>query len=151
MKHLTIFMISLFAQGAFAQTNTPEVAQPGLNDIAIVVPDQSSPSGAVIYFNPRICSQIGAACAFFRVHEHGHVQANHQFTGYGFQMEKERDADEFAARNANPQAVLAAWNLFMSGWSSQDWRVYGSPFDRALRLCRFAKGGGNWVGPDEAC
>lgn len=130
-----------------AQTATPEVPTPGLSDIAMVVANPNSPTGAVILFNPALCQQIGLACRFFAVHEHCHVMLGHHLQPRGNKMIAERDADNCAARSAPEQAVLAAWSLFMSGASSADWHTYGPPQDRARRLCLFAAQFGNWGGP----
>ena len=132
---------------ASAQTNTPEVPNPNFGDIAAVFSDPSTPTGAVIVYNPVICQKIGAACLFFRVHEHCHVALNHQFQPGIHPTIRERDADYCAAANANPQVVMAAWNLFMNGGSSSNWHTYGSPYQRANRLCNFAFQAGNWIGP----
>lgn len=133
---------------AAAQTLTPEVPNPQFGDIAAVFPHPGTPTGAVIVYNPIICNQIGsAACEFFRVHEHGHVALQHHFQPSIHPMARERDADQFAARNANPQAVLAGWHLFMNGGSSANWHTYGSPYQRAKRLCNFAIQANNWIGP----
>lgn len=134
---------------ASAQTATPEVPDYNFGDIAAVFPDARTRTGAVIVYNPRICQQIGpGACEFFRVHEHCHVALGHQFIGPRIHpMARERDADQCAARNAPPGAVLAAWRLFHAGGSSSNWHTYGTPYQRAVRLCQFARQAGNWSGP----
>lgn len=132
---------------ALAQTNTPEIPNPQFGDIAAVFSNPQSPTGAVIVYNPIICSQIGLACAFFQVHEHCHVGLGHQFQPGIHPTFRERDADQCAASRANPQAVLVAWQLFMNGGSSSDWHTYGTPSQRARRLCLFAQQAGNWIGP----
>lgn len=133
---------------SIAQTSTPEIARYDLRDIAMVVPDRDSPTGAVILYNPAICAQIGAACEFFRYHEHGHVYLGHQFIGRRVHpMLLERDADHYAADFASPVAIYAAWELFMDGGSSSDAHTYGTPYQRANRLCNFAQQSGRWNGP----
>lgn len=130
-----------------AQTATPEIPHMHLNDIAVVVPNGNSPTGAVIFYNPQICQQIGLACHFFRAHEHCHVLLGHQFQAGIHPMIRERDADYCAARYAGSQAVRTAWYLFMNGGSSSDWHTYGTPQERGRRLCAFAMQVGNWNGP----
>ena len=130
-----------------AQTLTPEIPNWNHPDIATVFPDPWSPTGAVIVYNPGTCQQIGLACLFAKFHEHGHVALGHHFQPGVYRMEQERDADRYAATYAPPQAVLAAWHLFMSGGSSSDGTIYGTPQERARRLCLFAQQAGNWIGP----
>ena len=150
MKRLWTCLFISLTVNATAQTATPEIPDQKFGDIAAVFPHAGSPTGAVIVYNPIICQQIGAAaCDFFRVHEHGHVYLRHQFQPFVHPTERERDADRFAAANAYPQAVLAAWYLFRSGGSSSNWHTYGTPFQRAHRLCVFAKQAGNWIGPPQ--
>jgi len=130
-----------------AQTPTPEVPDPSFGDIAAVFPSNASPTGAIIVYNPNICAQIGPfACEFFRVHEHGHVASGHVFQPGKHPAAREAEADLYAATYANPQAVFAAWQLFMAGGSSSNWHTYGTPYQRANRLCNYAAQAGNWMG-----
>ncbi|MEW6460563.1 MAG: hypothetical protein AB1459_05495 [Pseudomonadota bacterium] len=104
--------------------------------------------GAVIIYNPYFCQQIGAACGFFRAHEYGHVTLGHQFMHPGaYPAQREAQADEWAAANAQPQEILAAYYLFLNGGSSQNWQVYGHPQQRAARLRGYAINYGRWIGP----
>lgn len=124
----------------------PEIADPNLNDIAIVQPHPIY--GAVIIYNPYFCQQIGAACGFFRAHEYGHVTLGHQFMHpSAYPAQREAQADEWAAANAQPQEVLAAYYLFLNGGSSQNWQIYGHPQQRAARLRSYAINYGRWIGP----
>ena len=124
----------------------PEIADPNLNDIAMVRPHPQY--GAVIIYNPNICQQIGAACGFFRAHEYGHVTLGHQFMHPGaYPAQREAQADEWAAANGQPQEILAAYYLFLNGGSSPNWQVYGHPQQRAARLRQYAIKYGKWVGP----
>jgi hypothetical protein len=144
---LTLCQILLGSASAF--TPTPEVPDLSLGDIAAVFPNPASPTGAVIVYNPTACQQMGtSACEFFRIHEHAHVALGHQFQAYAHPMIRERDADQMAAARATPDAVLAAWQLFMNGGSSSNWHTYGTPYQRANRLCHFAQAAGNWFGPN---
>lgn len=150
MKYFWLCISLLLTSNATAQTATPEVSNPQFGDIAAVFPHAGSPTGAVIVYNPNICRQIGAAaCEFFRVHEHGHVYLGHQFQPFAHPTGRERDADRFAATNAHPEAVYAAWLLFRNGGSSSNWHTYGTPLQRAHRLCVFAQQAGNWIGPQQ--
>ena len=49
-----------------------------------------------------------------------------------------------------PGVVAAAWQLFVSGGSSPNWTLYGTPQQRAWRVCTWAKQMGKWVGPPNA-
>lgn len=123
----------------------PEIPNPALNDIAMVQPHPQY--GAVIVYNPIICSQIGPACGFFRAHEYGHIVYSHQFMHPGaYPAAREAQADCWAAANAPPNEVFAAVNLFWTGGSSQNWMVYGNPQQRAIRVRSCAIQAGNWIG-----
>lgn len=129
-----------------SQAQVPEIANPNLPDIAMVQPHPQY--GAVIIYNPVICQQIGYACGFFRAHEYGHVALNHQFMHpASYPAQREAQADRWAAFNASPQEILSAYQLFMSGGSSSNWQIYGSPIYRANRLKQFAMQAGRWIGP----
>lgn len=147
IRYFCIFILALFSSLAHAQTPTPEIPNANFGDIAAVFPNPNSPTGAVIVYNPIICQQIGMACGFFRVHEHGHVALGHQFQSGIHPTIRERDADRFAAKYAHPQEIFVAWQLFINGGSSSNWHTYGTPQQRAHRLCLFAQQAGNWIGP----
>ncbi len=142
-----LIILGFFSFSASAKTQTPEIPNAQFNDIAAVFPHQGSPTGAIIVYNPLICRQIGRACAFFRTHEHGHVALGHHFQQGIHPVARERDADRFGATHSDPRAVYAAWRLFKGGGSSSNWHTYGSPDQRAHRLCSFAVQAGNWIGP----
>lgn len=76
MKKIFVFII-LVSTSLMSWAQVPEIADPNLNDIAMVQPHPQY--GAVIIYNPIICQKIGAACGFFRAHEYGHVALGHQF------------------------------------------------------------------------
>ena len=138
-------VVAAAMSSAIAQTNTPEIADPYLNDVAAVFPDQRSPSGAIIKYNPNTCALIGAACKFIRVHEHCHVELGHHLSqGRVSRRRMESAADRCASSFASANAVYAAWTLFANGGSSSDWHTYGTPGQRAIRLCEYAKSFGNW-------
>lgn len=145
MKKIFVFII-LVLTSLTSWAQVPEIANPNLNDIAMVQPHPQY--GAIIIYNPIICQQIGAACGFFRAHEYGHVALGHQFMHPGaYPAQREAQADEWAAANAHPQEILAAYYLFLNGGSSSNWQVYGHPQQRAARLRQFAIQYGRWVGP----
>ncbi|MHA1536385.1 MAG: hypothetical protein ACTSUD_02415 [Alphaproteobacteria bacterium] len=122
-----------------------EISDASLPDIARVISDSNEPSGAVIVYNPDFCDQIGPACEFFRAHEYGHIALGHQFTHPGnYAMEKERDADRYAAAYAHPGVICAAYHLFKNGGSSANFPIYGTPPQRAQRLRQFAMQAGTW-------
>jgi hypothetical protein len=144
LKNLVPFFSIILSFSVSAQV--PEIADPQLNDIAMVQPHPQY--GAVIIYNPIICQQIGAACGFFRAHEYGHVALNHQFLHPGaYPAIREAQADQWAAINGIPQEILAAYYLFLNGGSSSNYQVYGHPQQRATRLRQYAIQAGNWIGP----
>ncbi|WP_223827921.1 hypothetical protein [Vreelandella titanicae] len=144
LRKIVSLVLVLIPLTSWAQV--PEIADPNLNDIAMVQPHPQYE--AVIIYNPIICQQIGAACGFFRAHEHGHITLGHQFMHPGaYPAQREAQADEWAAANAHPHEILAAYNLFKNGWSSIKWWIYGHPVHRAARLRQYAINYGRWVGP----
>lgn len=145
---LSIVALLAFSHITVAQTPTPEIADTSLQDIAIVIPYPQSPTGAAIIYNPNTCQQIGIACLFFKFHEHCHVINGDQFRANGmFPMEKEREADRCGAATAPPMAICATYQLFLNGFSSYNFQVYGTPSMRAQRLKAYAVQAGNWQCP----
>lgn len=149
MKSLLIvftLLVSLFsANGAFAQV--PEIADSNLQDIA-EVRSAHNQYGAVILYNPKICNQIGAACGFFRAHEYGHVVLKHQYLNpAAYPAVREAAADCWAATNGIPNEIYSAYQLFMAGNSSSNWKIYGNPQQRAQRVKNCAVSAGKWIGP----
>ena len=137
---------NLLAQSGVIQV--PEIPNPNLPDIAVVVPDPRSFYGAVIYYNPLICNQVGAwVCGFFRTHEYGHVALGHALVRT-FPPIAERSADCWAAQNGSPDDTLAAYEAFLIyRRSSPDWWRYGDPIERANRLRICAIQAERWLGP----
>jgi len=138
-----LFLLVLVPYLSFSQVI--EVPDPNLNDIAMVM--KHPQYEAVIIYNPIKCQQIGHACGFFRTHEYGHVVLGHQFVDPGtpYRPQLEAQADEWAAANAHPQEILAAYYLFMNG-SSGNWQIYGHPMQRAARLRQYAINYNTWIG-----
>jgi hypothetical protein len=147
IQKIAICIVTLFLGMTPSFSQTPEIPNYDFPDIAAVFSDLNSPTGAIIVYNPTICAEIRRACIFFKFHEHGHVFHRHHLNPQIPPVIRERDADNFSARNAPADAVFSAWNLFRNGGSSSNWHTYGSPQARALRLCRFAIQAGNWIGP----
>jgi len=131
------FSISL-AAGLFlalhASAQVPEIANPQLNDIAMVT---VLPNGQpAIVYNPIICQQIGAAlCGFYRAHEYCHISLGHTVRQI-WPQQRELEADCCAARNASQVEATAAYQWFMSGGGSSP--VHGFGQQRAARIlaCR---------------
>lgn len=146
MKSIKVIILLFSFFLSFQANAVPEIPNPQLNDIAMVQPHPVY--GAVIFYNPIICQQIGPACGFFRAHEYGHVVHHHQLMPPGaYAAAREAEADCWAASNGIPQEILAAYYLFMNGGSSPDFQVYGSPQQRANRVRQCAIQAGRWIGP----
>ncbi|MEM8676360.1 MAG: hypothetical protein AAGF83_21215 [Cyanobacteria bacterium P01_G01_bin.67] len=123
----------------------PEIPDPNFPDIAAVAPHPQY--GAVIIYNPIICQQIGAACNFFRAHEYGHINLGHHLLHTSaYRLEKEAQADCYAAQTANSNDIFAAVQLFLNYQKSFDWRIYGNPIERANRVRTCAIQAGKWIG-----
>ncbi len=92
----------------------PEVSAPWLDDIAVA---SVGAHGSVVYVNPKRCAEIGRdVCAFFRVHEEGHVVLHHggpRYTKFVHGRElAEEEADCYAARYASAVEVKSAIEFF---------------------------------------
>ena len=142
---------ALFGLAAFSQSQTLEIADPELHKIIQVFPDAASPTGAVIAYNPSKCRQIGMACEFLQMHEHGRIKLGYQPAKAGALAQNleflELEADKFAAINASPQVVFAGWQFFRTGYAGLSHESYRQPQLRAKRICEFAQQVGNWIGP----
>lgn len=116
-----------------ANAQVPEIAYPGLPDIAMV---QVVNGQVVILYNPVTCAAAGPAlCGFYRAHEYGHVALGHVALGT-FPPQAEAEADCWAARAAGQAEVQAALAYFSSGGGGD--LTHGSGPERAQRLlaCR---------------
>ena len=155
LKLMYICLLSAFAGlsglAAFAQLQTTEIADPELRKIIQVFPDVTSPTGSVIVYNPSMCRQIGMACEFLQMHEHGRIKLGYQPAKAGALAQNleflELEADKFAATNASPRVVLAGWQFFRTGYAGLSFKTYEQPLLRAKRICEFAQQVGNWIGP----
>ncbi|MCO6411446.1 MAG: hypothetical protein J5I92_01755 [Thiogranum sp.] len=102
-----------------------------LPDIAMVsfLPGRSP----VIFYNPRLCLQAGAAlCEFYRYHEYAHIELRHNERDDLSTREKEREADRWAAEHAPFASVMAAYRFFASGGGGTP--MHGSGSSRAARI-----------------
>ncbi len=117
--------------GAYNAPDVPEIAVPGLPDIAMVTMRNG---GVVILFNPATCMQLGIACLFFKAHEYGHVGLNHLLNGT-FPRQAEAEADCWAGLYGDPPAIEAALRLFLAGQGGSP--SHGSPQERynTVRAC----------------
>lgn len=131
---IALFLLVSFpakAQIWNAPSGIRTIAIPTLPDIAIASLDQY---GAVIYFNPASCNQVGQlATAFFMAHEYGHhylghvinrVQyANNPYVQQWLTLTAENDADAYAVRYWVQQGnydvirsgVTVMWNFNNAG------------------------------------
>ena len=141
---MTVYSVPA-ALAQFGVIEVPEIPDPNLPDIAMVLPHPEY--GAVIVYNPIACQQYGLACGFVRAHEYGHVVLGHQFMHpSAFPAAREASADCWAAQNGRPNEILAAYQIFRAGMSSPNWPVYGNPIQRAERIRRCAIRAGRWIG-----
>jgi hypothetical protein len=112
----------------------PEIPDPQLPDIAMVTVDGWG--RPIIIYNPNICQQAGPAlCEFYKWHEYGHIMMGHTLIAKWPQI-KELEADCWAAKNAPPYALQAAYQWFLSGGGSSP--VHGFGPQRAERIARCA-------------
>lgn len=121
---------------ALAQTPVPEIATPGLGDIAKVTVHAGQ---VVILYDPMVCQQMGSyLCGFFRAHEYGHVALGHAVVPT-FPPQAEHDADCWAGMNARPAELGAAVRFFAAGGAGFS-PAHGTGPQRANRILRCAQG-----------
>ncbi len=124
-----------------------EIPDSQLPDIAKVRADPSW--GAAVIYNPKTCEEIGVACKFFRKHAYAHDVLNHLFLPpKAYPTSTETKADCWAAKYADPEAVLSAYQMFREGASGENWQLYGDLDRRAEAVQECAKKAGNWIGTD---
>ncbi len=115
---------------ALAVDPVPEIPDFTLPDIAMV---RFTDQGPIIVYNPNLCRQAGEKlCAFYRAHEYGHIAMGHDDRDDISVREKEREADEWAAKHASPQSVRTAMRFFESGGGGTP--MHGSGDERSARL-----------------
>ncbi len=140
--------VSLVTAGSLLSTSgataplVPEIASPWLDDLARA---SFTNKGWVILYNPQRCKDIGAdACAFFRMHEYGHITLNHATALYtqviGGRALAEAEADCFAAKNAFAVQVKAAIAFLeskeMADTSFDAFHKKGRERAKQIRTCR---------------
>jgi len=128
---LLIASISMFGFSTPPVEAIREIADPMLPDIAMVrfAPGKQP----VILYNPMLCRQAGPAlCEFYRFHEYGHIVLRHNERDHLSIQEQEREADEWAARNAPFTSVMAAFRFFSAGGGASP--VHGLSEKRAARM-----------------
>ena len=130
-----VVLVSAFSSASNnANGQVPEIANPNLPDIAMVTLDGFG--NPVIVYNPILCQRAGPAlCEFYRVHEYGHIALGHAFV-QSWPWRREAEADCWAAQNAPPAAVEAAYQWFSAGGGATP--QHGSGWQRAQRLAQCA-------------
>lgn len=127
-----IFLMLLIA--SFSAKAVPEIPNPNLNDIAIATHINGQ---VVIVYNPNYCNMLGLlVCNFFRAHEYGHVNLGHVLMGT-HPAQAEFEADCWAAKNAPPAQVQAAYYHFMNQGYMGSW-AHGTGIQRAQRIAACA-------------
>ncbi len=115
---------------SFAVKAVPEIPNPNLGDIAIATHINGQ---VVIVYNPNYCDILGyLVCNFFRAHEYGHVNLDHVLMGT-HPAQAEFEADCWAAKNAPPAQVQAAYYHFMNQGYMGSW-MHGTGIQRAQRI-----------------
>jgi hypothetical protein len=124
--------LGLFAAcSAHAMQKVEERVDLTLPDIAAVHIEAGQ--APIILYNPLLCQHAGRdLCAFYRYHEYGHLELQHHKRNNISIQQKEREADEWAARHAPLRVVIAAYRHFMKGGGSSP--VHGDSRVRAARL-----------------
>jgi hypothetical protein len=114
----------------------PEVAEPDLPDTAMA---QMTGDGPVIFYNPKLLQEAGAARDFVRAHEYGHVLLGHLddqdmlLTDAG-RARAEAEADCFAAKASGRDTILAMARLVRGLPPEPRDRIYGTKPERARRI-----------------
>lgn len=123
-----------------------DIPDPSFPEIAMVRADPHW--GAVVVYNPDLCSEIGDACGFLKLHAFAHNHLNHTLLAspQSYPASQEEQADCWAAQYGDPKDVYAAAQLFLNKNRNPDWKLYGDLEKRAetLRTCAMKKG--NWPG-----
>lgn len=102
--------------------------------------------GTAVIYNTNYCETIGdAACGFFRAQAHAHSDLNHQILPpEHYPTSQILEADCWAARNAKPVEVKAAYDFLSNEARDPDIPVIGEPTKRADNIRRCAQAAGNW-------
>jgi hypothetical protein len=122
-----------------------EVAVPDLPDTAMA---EMTLAGPVILYNPVLFRAAGAAGAFVRAHELGHVRLDHvenerMLTTDEGRSEAEAEADCFAARHVSAASVTAMVQLLQRRPAEACDAIYGTKPERVRRIlaCAGLEGG----------
>jgi len=144
---VSFLLVSLTSCGSSSKVpgNFWEIPDEHLPYIAMIRDDPRF--GTTVIYNPLLCNEIGAACAFFRIHADAHIQLNHNIlaTPEHYPASQEAAADCFAARNVHPHEVQAAVALLSDEKRSAELPITGYPAERAERIRRCAVESGNWI------
>lgn len=134
MKKIFILFVVLISMSSRSNAiGVPEIADPNLPDIAMVTVDGTG--RPVISYNPILCQRAGPAlCEFYRWHEYGHIQLGHTFRQMWPQA-RELEADCWAAQNAPPHALRAAYQWFISGGGASPIHGFGPQRADRIRRC----------------
>lgn len=122
-----------------------EIPDPYLPYIAMI---RTHPgTGTAVLYNPDLCYEIGAACQFFRVHAHAHLLLNHLIlaTPEDYPASQEAAADCMAARNIEPEEVIAVVAFLLDKDRDPAIPLTGNPKQRAEHIQQCAMAAGNWV------
>ncbi len=143
-------MSLFFTQVTTAFSQLWEIADPDLPYIAMVRDNGRATGRFAVIYNPDICEEIGDACYFFRKHEWAHGWLNHSplLPPDKYPTSTEAVADCWAARNVDPSAVLAAYELFLDTDKIGKLKIYGDPVQRAQKVRACAIEAGNWIGEE---
>lgn len=115
-----------------------EIPDPALPHIAMVRADPQW--GHAVIYNPDLCQQIGAACAFFRAHEYAHGALNDPLLPPGYYPPSmETRADCWAAKYIKTQEASAALSFFLEIDKYPGIPVSGDPAQRAQTISECAK------------
>lgn len=131
---MVLLVAAAISEPSQAQSGVPEIANPQLPDIAMVI---VLPNGqpAIIY-NPILCQQAGPfLCGFYRAHEYCHISLGHTIRQM-WPQQKELEADCCAAKIASQTEATAAYQWFVSGGGTSP--THGFGLQRAARIlaCR---------------
>lgn len=126
-------------------THYREIPTPDLPYIAMI--RLSRAESTEVVYNSEICREIGEACGFFRSQAYAHLMLNHRpyLPPDNYPPSYERDADCWAARNADREVVAAAVQLLSDSERVKNLPIIGDPAERARNIRECAIAAGNWA------
>lgn len=138
-----ILVAGLLAACVAADKHFWELPDENLPYVAML---RASPNeGSVVVYNPNHCRAIGVACGFFRSQAHAHAMLNHQILSpSSYSDSYVRQADCWAARNADPLEVKGAVEFLRNENRDPEIRIVGNPLQRAKQIQACAERAGNW-------